>query len=123
MLSTCNNNKQAMLSMNAIQPLSSHLMTSSNSNMISGGSSNSRDIITNSLMILRNLSDAATQLSGLGPFIAGLLSFVSTSQDSNHIELTAAILANLTVNEANKIAAIKSNAIPILLKLISHYSG
>lgn len=112
-----------MLSMNAIQPLSSHLMTSSNSNMISGGSSNSRDIITNCLMILRNLSDAATQLSGLGPFITGLLSFVSTSQDSNHIEMTAAILANLTVNEANKIAAIKSNAIPILLKLISHYSG
>lgn len=84
-----------------------------------------RDIVQNCLMTLRNLSDAAAQSAGLAPFIATLLCFLQSAPaaDSAHIEMAAAILSNLTVNEANKIAAIKSNAIPILLKLISHYSG
>lgn len=106
--------------MNAIQPLSSHLMASSNF----GAFSNSRDIITNSLMTLRNLSDAATQLPNLAPFITGLVNFLASSQDTCHVEKAAEILANLTVgHESNKIAALNSNAIPLLLQLIAHYSG
>lgn len=83
----------------------------------------SRDIIQNSLTIMRNLSDVAAQQS-LAPFITSLFGFLATTQEPTQIEIAACILSNLTTGlEENKSAAVKANAIPILLKHISHFSG
>jgi len=131
-LSVCVNNKKALLGMNAMQTLLQHLIAASSTssaasqtNSVGGGSSMSRDIIQNSLTIMRNLSDvAANTQQGLAPFITSLFGFLATTQEPTQIEVAACILSNLTTGlEENKSAAVKANAIPILLKHITHYSG
>lgn len=117
-LSVCVINKPKLVSLNAMQTLSAHLI-----NKVAGNTSSNQqtthDITQNCLITLRNLSDAATRINGLEQLIQNLLQLLSTSNDYSMNILAAGILSNLTCNnENNKKAAVKSNGIKILLKLI-----
>lgn len=106
-LSCCSQVKSTMISLNAIQILAHHL------------NSNNYDIVCNSLTAIRNMSDAATRLSGLDPLVQSLLNFLASSKDVALMILSAGILSNLTCNnEYNKKTAVSLNAVPILLTTI-----
>jgi catenin beta 1 len=108
-LSVCSKNKQALVNYNAMQALSSHFVIPNISH----------DIIQNTLITLRNLSDAATRINGLEQLVQNLVLLLSQSKEDNLITLAAGILSNLTCNnENNKRAALQSNATSILLHLI-----
>lgn len=115
-LSVCSQNKTALVNLNAIQALSIHLANHTTNNP---PCSTSNDILQNCLITLRNLSDAATRLNGLEQLVANLLQLLSTSSDYTASTLAAGILSNLTCNnENNKKAALRSNGIQILLKIV-----
>jgi catenin beta 1 len=116
-LAVCPHNKAVLVNCNAIQALSNHLISTS-SNLSSG--SQSHDILHNCLLTLRNLSDAATRLSGLDQLVINLLKLLSTSSDVTISTLVAQILSNLTCNnEVNKKVAVRNGAVEILLKVIN----
>lgn len=113
-LSVCPNNKQALVNLNTMQTLS--LMINSQK---------SADILQNCLIILRNLSDAATRVNGLEQLVQNLLNLLSQIASQNHdngvtlMTLTAGILSNLTCNnENNKKAALRANGVQVLFKII-----
>lgn len=107
-LSVCSQNKTVLINCNAIQALSAHLTTHQSS-----------DIVQNCLITLRNLSDSATRLNGLEQLVANLLQLLAVSNDLTASTLAAGILSNLTCNnENNKKAALRSNGVQILLKIV-----
>lgn len=115
-LSVCSKNKQALVTYNAMQALSMHLVTQSQQTQATSTKSTSSDILHNCLITLRNLSDAATRLNGLEQLVQNLLSILSSRNDFTVLTLAAGILSNLTCNnENNKKTALASNGIQILL--------
>lgn len=115
-LSVCSKNKQALVTYNAMQALSMHLVTQSSQTQATSTKSTSSDILHNCLITLRNLSDAATRLNGLEQLVQNLLSILSSRNDFTVLTLAAGILSNLTCNnENNKKTALASNGIQILL--------
>ncbi|RNA01032.1 catenin beta-1 [Brachionus plicatilis] len=113
-LSVCANNKQALVNLNTMQTLS--LMINSQK---------SADILQNCLIILRNLSDAATRVNGLEQLVQNLLNLLSQIASQNQensvtlMTLTAGILSNLTCNnENNKKAALRANGVQVLFKIV-----
>lgn len=116
-LSVCAKNKQALVSYNAMQALAINLIPTQTPD--GQTMTPSHDVVHNCLITLRNLSDAATRINGLEQLVANLLNILSTSSDVNITIPAAGILSNLTCNnENNKKAALKSNAVQILLQLI-----
>jgi catenin beta 1 len=116
-LSVCSKNKQALVNCNAMQALSMHLITLSTQAQNAGSTkSTSSDILSNCLITLRNLSDAATRLNGLEQLVQNLLNLLASKNDFTVLTLAAGILSNLTCNnENNKKTALASNGIQILL--------
>jgi len=119
-LSVCSKNKQALVNFNAMQALSMHLITQSQQAEAQKAKSTAGDILSNCLITLRNLSDAATRLPGLEELVANLLNLLSQRyNDFTVATLAAGILSNLTCNnENNKKTALAANGIQILLQII-----
>jgi len=126
-LSVCSQNKTALINLNAVQALTVHLQKQhqailANQQQLPAGtppSNTNSQILQNCLITLRNLSDAATRLNGLEQLIQSLLQILSHVNDYTISTLAAGILSNLTCNnENNKKAALRSNGIQILLKLV-----
>jgi hypothetical protein len=117
-LSTCNANKQALVGFNAIQALSMHLKPPSTS-AETPSNKTTNDILNNLLITIRNLSDSATRMNGLEGLVQATIQIMSATNDFSVCTIAAGILSNLTCNnESNKKTAVKSNAIPILLRII-----
>ncbi len=116
----CSKNKQALVNFNAMQALSMHLISQSQQAEAQKGKSTASDILSNCLITLRNLSDAATRLPGLEELVANLLNLLSQRySDFTMATLAAGILSNLTCNnENNKKTALAANGIQILLQII-----
>lgn len=107
-LSVCSNNKKALIGHGAMQALAMHLKSASSSEL------------QNCLITLRNLSDAATRVNGLEELIENMIRLVSAPDASVSI-LAAGLLSNLTCNnENNKVAALRLNAIPVLIRVIEN---
>jgi catenin beta 1 len=109
-----------MISMSAMQALAMQIVPQQPHDKVH----TNHDIVQNCLITLRNLSDAATRLNGLEQLVQNLVHFLASTTDYSLSTLAAGILSNLTCNnENNKKAAMRSNGIQILLKLVHQNSA
>ena len=112
-LSVCSQNKQALVAANVMSVLAGHLRPPQHA------ATAHTDTLSNALITLRNLSDAATKLNGLETLIQNLVQLLGASSDLTTSTLAACIVSNLTCNnESNKKAAMRANGIQILLKIV-----
>ncbi|XP_033219607.1 armadillo segment polarity protein-like [Belonocnema kinseyi] len=105
-LSVCSSNKPAIVESDGMQALAMHL------------GSPSQRLVQNCLWTLRNLSDAATKVEGLGGLLQGLVQVLG-STDVNIITCAAGILSNLTCNNyRNKEIVCQVGGIDALVRTI-----
>lgn len=99
-LSVCAQNKPALVSFNAMQALSMHLLhhasvasVATNAPGVNAAAAapntTANDILQNCLITLRNLSDAATRLNGLEQLVQNLLQLLAATSDYTVATLAA----------------------------------
>ena len=91
-LSTCPENKRAIVEAGGMQVLGLHLRSSSSP------SNKTPRVMQNCLWTLRNCSDCATRLKGVENLIGALVRLLGSSNDYNVVVCCAGILLNLTCN-------------------------
>ncbi|XP_065193876.1 catenin beta-like isoform X2 [Sycon ciliatum] len=103
-LSVCPSNKPAMVDAGAMQAFSIHL------------EHKSQRFVQNVLWAMRNLSDQATTLPGMGDLLHSLIDLLA-SEDATTVTCAAGILSNLTCNnEQNKVTVCREGGIEALIR-------
>jgi hypothetical protein len=76
------------------------------------------------LIAIRNLSDAATNLSTLSPLVISLLQIIQESRNEEIVSCCCGILSNLTCNNSlNKETVVTSGGIAVLANALVHFTN